>query len=429
MAQRMLRAYKQVVVLFLIAACGCLARSQDSAPVNPFSLHDGETVVFYGDSITAQRFYTRFVEDFVLTRYPALRVQFVNAGVPGDTTYGGYAGAMAERVGRDVAPYHPNMITIMLGMNDGGYGYTPIPVVLANFDKGYDALLAALHEAAPNAAFTFINPTPYDEITHGTEFPGYEGIVSQLSDEVTKISKRPHDAATKVMRADFHEPVLKALKHASTAFPQLAPLLIPDRIHPAETTHWIMAAALLRAWHVDPAVSRVSLNADTPKILMSDRAAVTELHSSPTGISWSELDEALPLPLDLNNAMTKVMLDASSVEDLDKELLQVEGLHEGQYQLLIDTKPIATFSAEQLKHGVNLALQKTPMLDQARRVDYLEERRAQLDMSRFILSAEVKQEKNTQLAEDGLREAQQELDTTMRAKLMPKPHSFELRRQ
>src|SRR5277367_1150747 len=65
-----------------------------------FVLHDGDTVVFYGDSITAQRLYTKFVEDFVLTRYPTMHVRFVNAGVGGDTVYGGYAGTMAERVRR-----------------------------------------------------------------------------------------------------------------------------------------------------------------------------------------------------------------------------------------------------------------------------------------------------------------------------------------
>src|SRR5580658_3281360 len=58
----------------------------------PMALHDGDRVLFYGDSITAQRLYTRFVEDFLLTRYPELQVSFFNAGVPGDTVYGGYTG-------------------------------------------------------------------------------------------------------------------------------------------------------------------------------------------------------------------------------------------------------------------------------------------------------------------------------------------------
>jgi len=67
-------------------------------------------VVFYGDSITAQRLYTRYVEDFVLTRYPTLHIRFVNAGVPGDTVQGGYTGTMAERVQRDVCTVSAAMI-------------------------------------------------------------------------------------------------------------------------------------------------------------------------------------------------------------------------------------------------------------------------------------------------------------------------------
>ena len=108
-----------------------------------FALKDGDTVVFYGDSITAQRLYTRFVEDFVVTRYPALHIRFVNAGVGGDTVNGGYAGGMNERVQRDVEPFQPAMITVMLGMNDGGWGYGNSETD-ANFQKGYRALLDAL---------------------------------------------------------------------------------------------------------------------------------------------------------------------------------------------------------------------------------------------------------------------------------------------
>jgi len=54
------------------------ARAQD------FYLKDGDRVVFYGDSITAQREYTARVEEFVLTRFPTMKVTFYHAGVGGD---------------------------------------------------------------------------------------------------------------------------------------------------------------------------------------------------------------------------------------------------------------------------------------------------------------------------------------------------------
>jgi len=59
------------------------ARAAD--PAAPFALHDGDRVVFYGDSITQDGGYGRFVEEYVRTRYPRWDVRFYNAGVGGDT--------------------------------------------------------------------------------------------------------------------------------------------------------------------------------------------------------------------------------------------------------------------------------------------------------------------------------------------------------
>src|SRR5258708_3298721 len=67
----------------------------------PLLLHEGDRVVFYGDSITAQRLYTRLLEDIVVSRYPALHVEFFNAGVSGDTVQGRGAGDPPPRPPRD----------------------------------------------------------------------------------------------------------------------------------------------------------------------------------------------------------------------------------------------------------------------------------------------------------------------------------------
>jgi lysophospholipase L1-like esterase len=411
------------------AAALALATFSTVAHSQQFALKDGETVVFYGDSITAQRLYTRLVEEFVLTRYPAMHVRFINAGVPGDTAYGGYAGTMAERVKRDVAPYQPAMITVLLGMNDGGWGPESAKIDSA-FQEGYRSLLQELHKAAPGAEITLICSTPYDEITHGTEFPGYSQTIDKNADDVSRIAASLKAAGDKgVLFADFHRPLVYALERAKARFPQLAPLLIPDRIHPSETGHWIMAAALMSAWHVDPFVSRLALNANGVKVVEVYRSTVTNLEKSADGLTWTQLDDALPLPLDFNNAMTPVLLEVSDIAALDQMLLKVDSLEAGHYQLSIDAKPIAVFSSEQLQLGVNLALYKTPMLDQARDIDWSEERRSALDEAAFILSAEVKQSSTSATAQTRLRDGQDELAVAIRAKLHPTPHQYELRRR
>lgn len=402
-----------------LAICGS-AKGQ----AQQFALKDGDTVVFYGDSITAQRFYTKYVEEFMLTRYPSLHFHFVNAGVPGDSVNGGYAGTMAERVQRDVAPFHPAMIAVMLGMNDGGWGYGP-PETEANFQKGYRAAVDALHKAAPDAAITLISPTPYDEITHGTEFPGYSRMINKLAEDVTQIGTQLQASGGKyIFLVDFNHPLTDALTRAKQQFPELAPLIVPDRIHPSEIGHWIMASALMSAWHVNPVVGRVVLDAAKSTVVDEDRTKVTNLQASAGGLKWTQLDDALPLPLDFNNAMIPMLLKISDVAQLDQMILSVESLKPGQYELRIDEKEITSFSRDELQQGVNLAFYKTPMNAQARGLDWNADRRAALDLARFVLSAEIKKTADSAVAETRLQDAQDDLSTATRK---VKPHQFELR--
>jgi lysophospholipase L1-like esterase len=399
------------------------------AAQQPFALHDGDTVVFYGDSITDQRLYTRFVEDFVLTRYPELNLRFVNAGVPGDTVSGGYAGTMPERLQRDVVPYHPTVITVMLGMNDGGWGYDAEKSEEA-FQQGYVKLVGALRKAAPQAEIVLIRPTPYDEITHGTEFPGYAKTIDKLSDDVSKIEAQLKDAGDqKIELVDFHDALVEALERAKEKFPQLAPLIVPDRIHPSETGHWIMAATLMDAWHVDPVVDAVALDAASGAAIRQERTSITGLAKTAAGLKWTETDEALPLPLDFNNAMTPVLVGIWDLASLDRQMLQVDGLEAGRYRLLIDGKTIGDFSSDELKKGINLAMMKTPMVEQARDIDGTEEERAALDRARFILSADVKPNAGSAAAEARLSQAEDELAASARSDAKAKRHEFELRRE
>jgi len=400
-----------------------------TAHAQQFALRNGDTVVFYGDSITAQRLYTRYVEDFVFTRYPNLHIRFLNAGVPGDSITGGYAGSMPERVQRDVQPFHPAMIAVMLGMNDGGWGQES-PQIDASFSKGYRELLDTLHKAATDAALTLIRPSPYDEITHGTEFPQYSRVIDDLANDVSAIAttERKHNP-DKLFLADFHQALIDALKQATVHSPDLAALIIPDRIHPSEVGHWIMAAELLKAWHVDPIVSSATLDAKHATIIDRYRTAITQLTSTANIIQWQELDEALPLPFDFNDAMILLLPRISDIAAVDRQMLRIESLDPGQYQLFIDGKPIASFNSRELQSGINLALYKTPMNDQARDIEYTQHQRMQLDQARFILSADIKEDAASMAAENKLREAQDQLSQQIQKKRTPAPHKFELRRQ
>src|SRR5690348_17702461 len=84
------------ILMALLLMAGARARPGMAAALNPiapiaegaarrhFYLRDGDRVVFYGDSITDQRLYTAFVETYVVTRFPRLKVSFVHSGWGGD---------------------------------------------------------------------------------------------------------------------------------------------------------------------------------------------------------------------------------------------------------------------------------------------------------------------------------------------------------
>src|SRR5215831_10371375 len=52
-----------------------------------FFIHDGDRVVFLGDSITEQRLYSTYIEAYALTRHPGWKLSFRNVGWGGDTSW------------------------------------------------------------------------------------------------------------------------------------------------------------------------------------------------------------------------------------------------------------------------------------------------------------------------------------------------------
>lgn len=410
----MIRERMVIALLVLLAMSAARSRAQE------LTLHDGDRVVFYGDSITAQRLYTRFVEDFVLTRNPRMHVTFWNAGIPGDTVYGGYTGDMPARLKRDVLPHQPTVITIMLGMNDGYY-MAFNQKYLDIYKDGYRKLLDALQSGFPAARVTLISATPYDEVTHGTEFANYNEVVSRHSAFAKELAASSH-----LGFSDFNQAVTNALNAGTRKNASLAPLLVPDRIHPAEASHWIMAATLARSWGFSPVVSSLRLDAAEGKTIAAENTQVADLKILNGTLQWTQTDNALPLPLQLDDAMIQFVLSVSDLAAMDRQLLSVIGLPALRYALKIDGKKIASFAREEISSGVNLALYATPMENQAKSVDGIELKRTRLDEAHFILAIEDPKVANETDATKAVEAKDAALALEERNAAQPKAHSFEL---
>ena len=102
---------KSSKTLALVGVCGVMSLLSAATFAEPFA--DGDTVVFFGDSITHDGRYHAYLLDYYLTRYPDRRITFVNGGIAGDD-----ANRCQPRFAEDVASHKPNVVVQMFGMND-----------------------------------------------------------------------------------------------------------------------------------------------------------------------------------------------------------------------------------------------------------------------------------------------------------------------
>ncbi len=335
------------------------------APAQDFALKSGDTVVFYGDSITDARLYTMFTEAYVLTRFPDRDVRFVHSGWGGDRVTGGGGGPIDLRLDRDVFPYKPTVVTIMLGMNDAGYrAYDP--GLADTYNKGYAHIVERLKSRLPGVRLTLIQPSPYDDVTRAPGFEGgYNGTLLRYSDAIADLARRTDSSI-----ADLNAPTVAMLQAANAKDPAAAQKLIPDRVHPGPAGHLVMAGALLKSWNATPTVSATEVDATAGRATITN-GKITSFVRGKDGFSWSSKENALPFPLDVNDPLTSLVVSSSDfVQTLDQQTVKVTGLDpDRRYALAIDEgMPVVTLSGAEWATGANLATLLTPMQQQARDV-------------------------------------------------------------
>jgi lysophospholipase L1-like esterase len=408
-----------------------LASLLATAPMPPvaspagFHLRSGDRVVFYGDSITDQRLYTTFVETFVLTRFPHMDVRFVHSGWGGDRVTGGQGGRLDVRLQRDVVAHRPTVVTVMLGMNDGRY--RPFEQeIYDRFIEGYDRLIRAMQAELPRARLTVIQPSPYDDVTRPPfEGGSYNQVLLRFGAHIKKVAAREH-----LTFADFNGDMVRVLQAMNVEDPKTALKLIPDRVHPEKAGHLIMTMSLLKAWGAPALVTRVELDGGKGRLSGATNTEVSELARAEGGLRWTQLDRALPMPLDLTNPTIEMALEAAGfVQRLNQQPFKVTGLGAGAYALRIDDQQVGVFRGPDLAKGINLATLPTPMLKQANDVHDLTLKHNDIHFTRWRL-VQTRLERDgaqqTGGALDALDKLEQEIIERQHLAARPRLRRFEL---
>jgi len=295
------------------------------------AFQNGGAIVFLGDSITQGGKYLGYLQLFHNLRHPGSRTQFLSAGVSGDTAKGGLA-----RFDWDVAPLKPDRVFVMFGMNDVDHGLYAAGKSGKETDAAREKVFSAYRErltvitdkaSALGARVTVMTPTPFDEYAAKASRAPEKGCNEVGLARMAAIVRETVGADV----VDLYAPFTELLRRYPGRFQ-------PDRVHPGEEGHLLIAAAILMSEGETPVVAETALSAaDLP---YRYAPAVFPL---PLTDAYRRADEVFPV-----------------TDCLNRETLVVKGLAPGLWTLEADGRPIGTFSAAALAAGVNLALLPTP---------------------------------------------------------------------
>jgi lysophospholipase L1-like esterase len=392
------------------AAFSPLQAQQPSAPPPPLPrdfvpqpgkvvVKDGDTFVFLGDSITHQCLYTQYIEDFYYTRFPKLRVHFHNAGTGGDRV----ADAL-ERFDEDVAAFKPQFVSVLLGMNDGGFTDLEQPL----FDK-YQHDMATLIDAIGKVGATpiLLTPTMYDplpnKLNNRTLEPrdtAYPGVLEKYGAWLKEQGKQRGVAV-----ADFYFPFRSAMEDQRRNEADWT--IIPDGMHPTAPGHVLMAAAFINDAAFHPPVSDlvITLNKDGKVTGTGATGVLADLAvAGEDKIAFTFTSASLPWVVPPEAAEGMKLLKPTV--KLNTERVIARGLKAGTYELKIDGQAIGRWTEKEFNTGVDLAgLTTTPQYQQALQVALLNVKRnalgehpmripwAQLKGQRAMLKAEEEKPK------------------------------------
>lgn len=351
-------------VLMALPAGRCSA-----ATISRIELNHGDVLVFLGDSITHQCLYTQYVEDYFYTRYPDRRINFHNAGVSGDRC----ADALVRFDG-DIGQYKPKYVTVLLGMNDGGYR----PYDNNTFVSYEKDLLAVLeHIQSIGATAVLMTPTMFDAQAARARKSGDEQRNRYYNATLAYYGALLREIAftRSVGFVDMYGPLNNLTLQRRKLEPQFT--MVADAVHPDAPGQAVMATAILEDMHSNRVVSSVEVVIDAsgyPKVQSTGGKLIGIENDGGGKLGFGFRAASLPWVLPKEAAVGFRLSHAG--HRLSRESLRVTGLAPGNYELSIDGAVVGAFAHDALARGIELQEnEKTPQYRQALAVAQLNQQR------------------------------------------------------
>jgi len=306
-----------------------------------FALHDGDVVVFLGDSITAARTYSKIIENYTLLRFPDRKIRFVNAGRGGDTASGGLA-----RLENDVFSHGPTVLIVAYGVNDIGWG---VRADDAHKKKYLDGVRGIVDQCRQRKIRVFVCSAA---ATAESPAKSETGFLQKMCDEGMGLARSAGEQSIDVQRSmrEIQKRIAAANERRKDDKGK-ASLHVADGVHLTDLGQLAMAFAILKGLNAPADVSSVHVNARDGNVVAAG-CTVSDVERKEGGLEFTRLDEGLPFNYGIFYALNYQYIPLPG--ELARYMLRVEGLQEGKYQIAVDGRSLGAFPADRLASGVNL---------------------------------------------------------------------------
>lgn len=326
-------------LLFALLASGVLHAGEPALQLPP-----NARLAIVGDSITEQKFYSKFIETYLLACACRQDVKCFQFGRSGET-----AGGFLVREELALGVFHPTVATICYGMNDAGSG----PYSEERGKKYETSMRAVLTKALKLGVTNIVVGTPGAVDTH--YFRRDPFTPAQFNDNLARLGEIARQLAGELHLgfADVHAELEQAMTKAKAALgPDYAVCGKADGAHPDANGHLLMAAAFLKGLGVDGNIGEITVDMNGP-------SSATGGHKAAGNNGGAEVESTrYPFCLDGDAKSTdgtrSIVPFCDFNEKLNRLTLRVKNLDVPKGRVTWGTMS-RVFTKAQLTAGINLA--------------------------------------------------------------------------
>ena len=235
-----------VIMMLLRAIAAIAAPAQNTA-----RLQQGDFVAICGDSITEERIYSVYIQDYLLMCQPAANLRTLQAGWDGEQAPG-----FEKRMEYDVLTLGPNVATTCYGMNDSGYS----PMTVEKGQRYRDSQRAIVKKFKENGVRFIVVGSPgcVDSDTFNKN-PADAAMCNKTLAEMRDIAR---DVAKEenVVFANVYDPMMDVMAKTKAKYGRSYHLAGVHGVHPDLNGHLVMAYAFLKALGCDGDIGTIRVD-------------------------------------------------------------------------------------------------------------------------------------------------------------------------